>query len=52
MRKMADRHITSNSAKRNARNNEEMLVSEQQDSYLSEHGINTENVETSEQERP
>ena len=34
------------------RNNEKMLVSEQQDSNLSEQGINTENVETSEQERP
>ena len=39
MRQMADHHITSNSAKRNARNIEEMLVSEQQVSYLSEHGI-------------
>ena len=34
------------------RNNEEMLSSEQQDSYLSEQGINLDNVETSEQERP
>ena len=30
------------------RNNEEMLASEQQDRYLSEQGINPENVETSE----
>ena len=34
------------------RNNEKMPVSEQQDNKLSEQGINTENDETSEQERP
>ena len=34
------------------RNNEDMLVSEQQDNNLSEQGINTENVEISKQERP
>ena len=34
------------------RNNEEVQVSEEQDSNLSEQRINTENVETSEEERP
>ena len=35
-----------------SRNNEEVQVSEEQDSNLSEQRINTENVETSEEERP
>ena len=34
------------------RNNEEMLVSEQQDNDLSEQGISSENLKTIEQERP